>query len=768
MASLASGLGVVPRTVRRDMEVLRLCGVGVGYDPSERGYILRGDWRFAVAGLTDDELLGQATAVALTSAKGLDVGEGAGPTARKLRSTGREGARTLLEDAIRVTAALDLKLADHEGHRESMRSAQLALVGGSALEGIYSSPHRRGERLLVLHPIRLCLVKQAWYLIASPEGSDRVTTYRIARFRSLRKLALRSEVPRDFDLRAYFGDAWSVYRGEVSHEVEVRFEPEAAGLVTGDDLASHPAGPPARGRVGHADLPGRWAGGGRVVGAGLDRPGRGDQAAGTAAVAREQAPASPGPQWLDAAALGRIVPRRGGRSELGRPVTLLAPATGFTYGGDDTATQEPSPMPPAIASPFADQDSNRSMAPAPDCLPRLTPEQRESLRDDIRNRGVQVAVEVCAKTGEVLDGRARVAICEELKVRNYPRKVVAGLDTEEARRHHRLRANCLRRQLGLPAVKGMVLDEMRRKSQTDRALAFVFGVSHTCIANWRRGFVAGGNLLPTESHEGRDGKTYTARRPTTMYATNASSANRSARLLNEIGDDGPGRTLSPLQAGRLAVKVRRERADASCVKLPTGVKLYEGRFQDVGGKVKPGSVDVVFVDPPYDRAWLDEGHWADLGTLASRVLKPGGLMVTYAGLSSLPEVMMALSSGGLTYHWTLATRLRMANRNYARSMVNLWKPLLLYSKGPTKLPETVRDFCEVELEPKSHHEWEQPQAEAEFYLSKLARPGSLVLDPCAGSGTTLLVARRLGMTCVRIDRDPKAIELIKERMDSPA
>ncbi len=41
-------------------------------------------------GLTDDELLGQATAVALTSAKGLDVGEGAGPTARKIRATGRQ------------------------------------------------------------------------------------------------------------------------------------------------------------------------------------------------------------------------------------------------------------------------------------------------------------------------------------------------------------------------------------------------------------------------------------------------------------------------------------------------------------------------------------------------------------------------------------------------------------------------------------------------------------------------------------------------------
>ena len=42
---------------------------------------------------------------------------------------------------------------------------------------------------------------------------------------------MRTEVPAEFDLRAYFGDAWGVYRGERSYEVELRFAPEAAGVV---------------------------------------------------------------------------------------------------------------------------------------------------------------------------------------------------------------------------------------------------------------------------------------------------------------------------------------------------------------------------------------------------------------------------------------------------------------------------------------------------------------------------------------------------------
>jgi hypothetical protein len=80
----------------------------------------------------------------------------------------------------------------------------------------------------------------------------------------------------------------------------------------------------------------------------------------------------------------------------------------------------------------------------------------------------------------------------------------------------------------------------------------------------------------------------------------------------------------------------------------------------------------------------------DLAAFASRVLKASELLISYAGIMFLPEVMATLSSGGLTYYWTLATRLRTANRIYARSVVNLWKPLLMSSKGRPNCPRPVR------------------------------------------------------------------------------
>ena len=59
--ALSAALDATEQTVYRDLKVLELAGVGCDYDPGRGGYVLRGDYRFAVAGLSDDELLGQAT-----------------------------------------------------------------------------------------------------------------------------------------------------------------------------------------------------------------------------------------------------------------------------------------------------------------------------------------------------------------------------------------------------------------------------------------------------------------------------------------------------------------------------------------------------------------------------------------------------------------------------------------------------------------------------------------------------------------------------------
>jgi predicted DNA-binding transcriptional regulator YafY len=229
---IAAELECSERTIFRDLNVLELAGVPYEADRETHSIRVRPGYRFPCLGLTDDELVGQATATAAAATQGLDITSGARPTTRKLQVASRDEAAKLLAEVERVTSVLDLKLADHRHRHETVRTVQWALIQGKQLTGTYASPYESNSKRLTLHPYRLCLVKQAWYLVARPQDAEQPRTFRVTRFKTLRSLDTPSIVPEEFDLKPYFGNAWAVYRGDQAYDVEIRFSPDAADLVT--------------------------------------------------------------------------------------------------------------------------------------------------------------------------------------------------------------------------------------------------------------------------------------------------------------------------------------------------------------------------------------------------------------------------------------------------------------------------------------------------------------------------------------------------------
>ena len=230
--AIAQELECNERTVYRYIDALQLAGVGVYFDPDGRCYRVRSGFSFPTLELSTDELLGQVTAVAIASAPGITVGKGAKRTLAKIGEvTSDPEQRSVLADAERLIHVLDLKLADHSRHQKIIHTIQFALLEGNQIRGKYQSPYEDKLVDLILHPYRLCLVQQAWYLIARSTSHGEPRTYRVARFQSLKSLGNAAEIPEDFDLKTYFGNAWGVFRGPEAHEVELVFTPEAAPLV---------------------------------------------------------------------------------------------------------------------------------------------------------------------------------------------------------------------------------------------------------------------------------------------------------------------------------------------------------------------------------------------------------------------------------------------------------------------------------------------------------------------------------------------------------
>ena len=230
--ALAEELDCSERTVYRYLDVLKFAGVPFYREGPQHFVRVRPDYKFPILTLTEDEALGQALATIATSAPGLDVGHGASATTRKLEAVSQSDIKEILADTAQLVSVLDLKLADHSKHREAIKTIQFALLEERQITGLYESPYEPKPVKVRLHGYRLCLVKNAWYIIGRPHDGNEPRTYRVARFKTLQMLDQPADVPDDFDLKEYFGNAWSVFRGDKTYNVEIRFTPEAAKVVT--------------------------------------------------------------------------------------------------------------------------------------------------------------------------------------------------------------------------------------------------------------------------------------------------------------------------------------------------------------------------------------------------------------------------------------------------------------------------------------------------------------------------------------------------------
>ena len=85
-------------------------------------------------------------------------------------------------------------------------------------------------------------------------------------------------------------------------------------------------------------------------------------------------------------------------------------------------------------------------------------------------------------------------------------------------------------------------------------------------------------------------------------------------------------------------------------------------------------------------------------------------------------------------------------------------------KYQAKAPKKERPVIEREDGGKIQHPTVKPLALLEWLVELITPPGGIVLDPFAGSGTTLQAAINKGFTPIGIEQDADYIKLIEERL----
>lgn len=249
------------------------------------------------------------------------------------------------------------------------------------------------------------------------------------------------------------------------------------------------------------------------------------------------------------------------------------------------------------------------------------------------------------------------------------------------------------------------------------------------------------------------------------------------KLIKDAADKGeiPQQTVDDLRHRKVAIhrvakdiketrqKAAREEKRVEAVKeIDIPENLIIGDFRDHAGKIPDGSVSLIFTDPPYDRKASE--MLPELGEFAASKLMEGGSLILYVGQTQIPAALDALRPH-LRYWWTIACV--HAGRSTVMREYGLnarWKAVLWFVKGTRHDNSIMVNDTMSGGEEKTHHDWQQSQSEAEYWIGKLTNKNDVVCDPFMGGGTTAAASKNLGRRWIGFEIDETNGKIIAERV----
>jgi site-specific DNA-methyltransferase (adenine-specific) len=236
-----------------------------------------------------------------------------------------------------------------------------------------------------------------------------------------------------------------------------------------------------------------------------------------------------------------------------------------------------------------------------------------------------------------------------------------------------------------------------------------------------------------------------------------------------------------------------------------------------------GCADLVFADPPFNigyeydvyndrRAKADYLAWADKWLAAAvRVLKPAGSLFLAIGDEFAAEHKVRLDALGLTlrnwivWHYTFGVSCtKKFNRSHAHIFYYVRDPKnYTFNPGEVRVPsarqttyadrranpvgklpddtwvlrpqETDEHFREDgdtwyvprvcgTFRERTGHPCQMPEAVLDRIVRVATNPGELVVDPFAGSGTTLAVAKKLGRRYLGVELSDVYADAVRKRL----
>lgn len=190
-------------------------------------------------------------------------------------------------------------------------------------------------------------------------------------------------------------------------------------------------------------------------------------------------------------------------------------------------------------------------------------------------------------------------------------------------------------------------------------------------------------------------------------------------------------------------------------------RFIQGDCEQVMSGFPANAVDLILTDPPYLVGFTDrsgrsiandkQGDWLlPVSKEMFRVLKPNSLAVSFYGWNRVDLFMQAWKAAGfrvvghIVFTKTYASKSAFVGYQHESAYV--------LAKGRPPLPEKpLPDVMPWQYTGNRHHPTEKPVSVLRPLIESFTQPGSIVLDPFAGSGSTCVAAEQAGRRWIGIE-----------------
>lgn len=328
------------------------------------------------------------------------------------------------------------------------------------------------------------------------------------------------------------------------------------------------------------------------------------------------------------------------------------------------------------------------------------------------------------------------------------------------------------KQLTQQQKRKLIIDRLKVAPElSDRAIARMVGASPTTIGKIRRELpdktVQTGHLDTSDydwtQHE------YLRENPNLLIGMSEASlrAIRVEGVLTLMQQRG---SRSPRYCQRLLYQERKQANKHPAVKISEkDVSIFQGDVTTGLPEIEDNSVDLVFVDPPYDKRAVI-GLYRHIAEVAERILVDGGSLLVMCGGTHLDTALNELSAANKTlkFNWNISY---ICKRGiplvHSRKVATAVKNIVWFVKNEYNGP-IVYDLIEAPPDPdnkdKEHHIWGQSVQAVQYLIEKFTSEGDTVCDFMCGGGSTAVASVLSNRKFIGCDIDPEAVKTTKKRV----